>query len=82
MLRGAGVSELVAMGITDSEVRVSQGVDEAAAGVWGTSTEVVEGLGAWVGSTPSGVSELVAMGITDSEVMVSQGVLLAAGEGC
>lgn len=77
MLVGAGagvMAELsVAMGTTDSEVMVSQGV-LLAAGVWGTSTEVVEGVGAWVASTDSGASELVATGITVSEVMVSQGV--------
>lgn len=84
---GAGVTEelSVAMGTTDSEVRVSQGVllgegDEA--GAEGTTAGVVEGEGAMVGAT-SGVSLLVAMGTTDSEVRVSQGVLLGAGlEGC
>lgn len=79
---GAGVTTeevlWVAMGITDSEVRVSQGV-LLEAGASGTTTEEGVGLGAWVGSTSWGVEVLVAMGIIDSEVMVSQGVLLAAG---
>ena len=76
---GAGVTEelSVAIGMTDSEVRVSQGVllEE---GAWaedeGTTTAVVAGVGAVVGATASGVSVLVAIGITLSEVMVSQGV--------
>ena len=68
----------VAMGITDSEVRVSQGV-LLEAGASGTTTEEGVGLGAWVGSTSWGVEVLVAIGIIDSEVMVSQGVLLATG---
>ena len=68
----------VAMGITDSEVMVSQGV-LLEAGASGTTTEEGVGLGAWVASTSWGVEVLVAIGITDSEVMVSQGVLLATG---
>lgn len=69
----------VAMGITDSEVMVSQGV-LLEAGASGTTTEGVGvGLGAWVASTSWGVEVLVAMGITDSEVSVSQGVLLGIG---
>ena len=52
--RGAGVTtelELwVAMGITDSEVMVSQGV-LLEAGASGTTTEEGVGLGAWVAST-------------------------------
>ena len=78
---GAGVKteELcVAIGITDSEVMVSQGV-LLEAGASGTTTEEGVGLGAWVASTSWGVEVLVAIGITDSEVMVSQGVLLATG---
>ena len=77
--RGAGVTDelSVAIGTTDSEVKVSQGVlleAGASAGGEGATTGVVEGEGAVVGATASGVSELVAMGITLSEVMVSQGV--------
>lgn len=81
-------SELVATGTTLSEVRVSQGVEEAAPDETGATLEGVgtTGLeagpeGTWTGTeedegTPS---ELVATGTTLSEVKVSQGVEEAPG---
>ena len=77
-----GVSELVAMGITLSEVRVSQGVDEgeldeATLETGTTGTLELTGRGAGLEGCAAGlegVAELVAMGITLSEVRVSQGV--------
>ena len=80
-----GCSELVAMGITLSEVRVSQGVEEGELEATGATldgvatTGVVLELEGFTGITGTeeleeGCSELVAMGITLSEVRVSQGV--------
>ena len=86
-----GCSELVAMGTTLSEVRVSQGVEEGELEATGATldgvgtTGVVLELEGCTGTTGTeeleeGCSELVATGTTLSEVRVSQGVEEAAPE--